>query len=200
MPTTLRAKGNRSCSLPASLISHRPRPVNRMGRFPVSPAVRRRPGRAWFWLLVREALFDLTAGARARYTRAAVGPDDGLVSLFMAVFFVGVLLLCGVIVDAGRGVHANVHASDLAARAARVGAQQLDLASLRAGTTVLDPGAAQEAASSYLVAHHIQGQATATGQDVTVTVTWPIRYTLLAALRPGATAVQTRTAVPIAGP
>jgi Flp pilus assembly protein TadG len=154
----------------------------------------------WVRLLVREAIGDLTTATRARYARAAREADEGVVSLFMAVFFVGVLLLCGVIVDAGRGVHANVHASDLAAKAARVGAQQLDLASLRAGTTVLDPSAAQDAASAYLAAHHIRGQVAATDQDVTVTVTWPIRYTLLAALRPGATAVQTRTAAAIAGP
>ena len=145
-------------------------------------------------------LNDVRSPARFRPTPTGMGSDDGGISLFLAVFFMGVLLLCGVIADAGRGVHANVHASDTAAKAARVGAQQLDPASLRAGTTLLDPQAAQDAAAAYLAQHDIQGQVSATAQAVTVTVSWPVKYTLLAGLRSGATAVQTRTAAPTEGP
>jgi hypothetical protein len=136
------------------------------------------------------------AAHRAEWKR-----DGGSVSLFLAVTFAGLALLAGLIVDAGGVLHANAHASDLAGKAARVGAQEIDLASLRAGQPRLDHAAAEAAAHDYLVKHGLRGAVTATDDTVTVIVRWHVDFNLLAALRPdGATVTQARTAVPTFGP
>lgn len=140
-----------------------------------------------------------SALAPRRLSRSVRG-DAGSVSLFLVIFFMAVMLLGGLVTDAGRAVHANARASDLAAKAARAGAQHVDPASLRSGATALDPRAAEDAAADYLIRHATRGQVNATPAGVTVTVTLPVRYTVLALLRSGATAVQTRTAIPNEGP
>jgi Flp pilus assembly protein TadG len=127
--------------------------------------------------------------------------DSGGVSIFLAVTFAGLALLAGLIVDAGRVLHANAHASDLAGKAARVGAQEIDLTSLRAGRPRLDHAAAEAAAGAYLVDHDLRGDVAATDTAVVVTVTWHVDFHLAAFLRPdGATVIQTRVAAPTAGP
>jgi Flp pilus assembly protein TadG len=115
--------------------------------------------------------------------------------------FAALVLFAGLIVDAGRVLHANAHASDLAGKAARVGAQELDPASIRTGLPRLEPAAAEAAARRYLAEHDLRGAVAATGEAVTVTVSWHVDYWLIAALRPGgATVTQSRVAVPITGP
>jgi Flp pilus assembly protein TadG len=123
--------------------------------------------------------------------------------LFLAVLFLGFILLTGLVLDASRAQHANAHASDLAAKAARVGAQQIDPASIRAGTYRIDPAAARDAATTYLNERHlpgVRGQVQAGDQLISVTVTWPVRFTLLAPLRRGVSITQTRTVALTTGP
>ncbi len=127
--------------------------------------------------------------------------DAGAISLLLAVLFLGAVILAGLITDAGRVLTANTDASDLAGKAARVGAQQITLTSIRAGHPRLDPTAADTAARAYLARHHTYGQITATGDTVTVTVTLHIRYLFLSMSgRTGATVTQTRSAVATHGP
>ncbi|MBL7499300.1 hypothetical protein I6A84_07745 [Frankia sp. CNm7] len=115
----------------------------------------------------------------------------------MTILFAGVLLLTALLVDAGRTLDAAGHASDLAAAAARAGAQALDETSLRTGTPTLDPDQAEANARTYL-ARHPEATLTAItidGLTVTVTVTTRVDYQLLDALGPGhATVTQTRSA------
>jgi len=139
----------------------------------------------------------MAAGPAAR----GLGNETGAVSLVLALIFVAFLLFAGLIVDGGRVLHANAHASDLAGKAARVGAQEIDPGSIRAGGAPrLDEAAAEAAASDYLDTHRLTGHVVASGERVTVTVSWPVRFWLITALRPGATVTQTRSAVPTAGP
>ncbi|WP_045876493.1 hypothetical protein [Pseudofrankia sp. DC12] len=129
--------------------------------------------------------------------------DQGTVSATLAVLFAGALLLAGLIFDAGRTLDAAGHASDLAAGAARAGAQALDETSLRTGTPTLDPTRASTDARAYL-ARHPEAQPTAidiNGLTVTVTVTETVDYRLLALTgHTQATVTQTRTATATTGP
>jgi Flp pilus assembly protein TadG len=140
-----------------------------------------------------------TAGPAAR--RGSARREAGAVSLFLALIFVAFLLFAGLIVDGGRVLHANAHASDLAGKAARVGAQEIDPSSIRAGgPTLLDEAAAETAAGNYLATHRLTGHVVASGQRISLTVSWPVRFWLITALRPSATVTQTRSAVPTTGP
>ncbi|MCK9895033.1 hypothetical protein [Frankia sp. AgB32] len=127
--------------------------------------------------------------------------DQGSVSLLLTALFAGAVLLAGLLTDAGRVLYANADASDLAGKAARVGAQQIEPSALRAGEPMLDPEAAASAASAYLDHHRVSGTVTVTGDIVTVTVRTRVSYVLLAASgRTGATVVQTRSAIALRGP
>jgi hypothetical protein len=133
--------------------------------------------------------------------RQRYGADAGAVSLFLTVAFTGLVLFAGLIADAGRVLHANAQASDLAGKAARAGAQEIDAASIREGRPRLDRAVAERAARDYLAAHNLKGAAAATGDGITVTVTWHVDYRFIAALRRGgATVIQSRTATPTSGP
>jgi Flp pilus assembly protein TadG len=149
-----------------------------------------------------------TAADRRTSTGGRDPRDEGRISLFLLVIFLAFTLLAGFTTDLGRVLHANARASDLAAKAARAGAQKLDPASLRAGGDQLDPAAARRAALDYLrdwqadtpAGAAVSGTAQADPGQVSVTVTWPVRFWLLAALRPSATVTQTRAATPATGP
>jgi len=133
--------------------------------------------------------------------RSARRHDRGSVSLLLAVLFAGAVLLAGLLVDTGRVLYANADASDLAGKAARVGAQQITPASLRAGEPALDPNAATLAAGAYLDRHGVGGTVVVVADTVTVTVQTHITYVLLAVSgRAGATVIQTRSAVALRGP
>jgi hypothetical protein len=123
------------------------------------------------------------------------------VSLFWGVVFSAAVLFAGLIVDAGRVLDANGAVFDLAGKAARVGAQQLDTAALRAGRVRLDPAAAEQAAERYLRGHGAEGTARAAGATVTVTAVDRVDYRLLVVTgRDGATVTQTRSATAVTGP
>ncbi|WP_239335304.1 pilus assembly protein TadG-related protein [Frankia sp. CiP3] len=127
--------------------------------------------------------------------------DGGAISIFLTVLFSAALLFAGLIFDAGRVLHANSETFDLAGKAARVGAQELDFAALQVGIIRLDPAAATRAAESYLQDHDIAGTATVTDATVTVTAVSHIDYRLLAVVKPaGATVTQTRSATATPGP
>ncbi|MBL7498278.1 hypothetical protein I6A84_27440 [Frankia sp. CNm7] len=121
----------------------------------------------------------------------------------MTILFASALLLAALIFDAGRALDAAGHASDLAAAAARAGAQALDETSLRAGIPVLDPARAAAYVDTYL-ARHPEATLTALTVDglaVTVTVTTRVDYQLLDVLGlDHATVTQIRTAIAITGP
>jgi Flp pilus assembly protein TadG len=85
--------------------------------------------------------------------------------------FVG-LLLAGLVFDGGAAMTTKASALSVAQQAARAGADQLDLATLRAtGEVHLDPAAAEQAAASWLAQAGQTGTIAATTEQVTVTVT-----------------------------
>jgi len=131
------------------------------------------------------------------------GRDAGTVSTTLAILFAGALLLAGLVFDAGRVLNAAGHASDLAAAAARAGAQALDETSLRAGHPTLDPTRAATDARAYLARHPEVRPAAidVDGLTVTVTVTERVDYRLLVISgRDHTTVTQTRTATATTGP
>jgi hypothetical protein len=93
------------------------------------------------------------------------------------------LLAAGLVFDGGGAMAARVQAWDVAQQAARSGADQIDLATLRTtGTVQLDPAAAQAAAYEWLAHAGADGTVVATTDQVTVTVTTTSPAVLLAAV------------------
>ena len=93
--------------------------------------------------------------------------EQGSVSLFLVVLLLAVFAVFGLVVDGGARLDAQRRATDQAEQAARAAAQAINPTSLRdSGTAVLDPAAAQAAASRYLTA---AGNITLTGVHVTAT-------------------------------
>lgn len=103
--------------------------------------------------------------------RSTSGSDRGSVSALVAVVATGLVMVAGLAYDGGQIVTAQATARDLAANAARAGAQEVDLDELRAtGTAALDVDAATEAAEDYLAATGHRGTVTVEGSSITVSV------------------------------
>jgi hypothetical protein len=93
------------------------------------------------------------------------------------------LLLAALLFDVAAAMSAKASTLQVAQQAARAGADQLDLVTLRTtGQTRLDPAAAQTAAEQWLDQAGAAGTATATTEQVTVTVTVTQPTVLLAAV------------------
>lgn len=91
--------------------------------------------------------------------------DGGTLSLFVVLFTPVVVLLAGLLVDGGIAINARERAADVAQQAARAGANDLNVAALRAGKVELAPGACGVAVafvSSYAGIHATPGQCTVT--------------------------------------
>jgi Flp pilus assembly protein TadG len=104
-------------------------------------------------------------------SRVAPAADCGQVTAFTAVIAVALLGMAGLVVDGGYALAARQQAAGVAEQAARVGADQIDADSLRAGPVRLDPAAARAAARDYLALAGHTGTVTADGATVTVAVT-----------------------------
>lgn len=98
--------------------------------------------------------------------------ERGSVSAFVAVIGLGLVMVAGLVYDGGQVLAAQATARDLAANAARAGAQEIDLDTLRAEQrVVLDPDRATSAAYDYLARHGATGSVEIDGSRVTVTAT-----------------------------
>ena len=101
-------------------------------------------------------------------------------SVFFAVVFVAFLMMLGLVVDGGRLLDQRSHAHDIAAQAARAGAQHLAVDGFTSGGNVaLDPNRARTAATDFLARVSMTGVVTVTGPTVTVTVTDTVELTWL---------------------
>ena len=125
-------------------------------------------------------------GENVKRSSAAVLSESerGSVALFMALFMVAMIALAGLVIDGGGSLAARGRAHDIAAQAARAGADAVSEGSLRGSNPealVIDPGAAQAAAQTYLRAGQATGTVTVSGQDVTVTARVPRRAVILSA-------------------
>jgi len=114
---------------------------------------------------------------RARHGRCGAG-ERGSVAIWAITTAMTLTLLAGLAVDLGGQVYAKQRAQDVAAQAARAGAQQLQgPAAIRGQGALLDPTRAVAAARAYLDGvPDVTGTATLTGPD-TVTTTTRATYT-----------------------
>lgn len=111
----------------------------------------------------------------------AEGGDRGALSLMIVVLFVALVALAGIVVDGGAKLDADENAYALAQEAARAGANSVDTSTAyRSGSFVVNPGQAQEAASSYLSAagqHDFSVRAVGRREIwVSVTITEPTTF------------------------
>lgn len=114
----------------------------------------------------------MTAGHTWRRLRRRIHGDRGSASGWaLGTMLVG-LLLAGLIFDGGAAMTTKASALSVAQQAARAGADQLDLATLRTtGEVQLDPAAAEQAAATWLAQAGAAGSVSATTEQVTVTTT-----------------------------
>jgi Flp pilus assembly protein TadG len=121
---------------------------------------------------------------RAALRRVRASGDTGSLSVFVVGLVLVLMALAGLVVDGGRAVNARAAAADDAEQAARAGANQLDQNALRAsGRVVIDPAAAQVAATNFLAARgYARGEVSVDIQpnSVRVAVSDDIDTTLLA--------------------
>lgn len=98
--------------------------------------------------------------------------ERGSITAFVAVVATALVLVAGMAYDGGQVIAAHNAARNDAERAARAGAQQIDLDHLRAtNQTRLDAAAAEAAAVEYLERAGSVGAANASDDSITVTVT-----------------------------
>lgn len=108
--------------------------------------------------------------------------DRGSLSMFVVLFTPVVLMLAGLVVDGGIALNARERAADVAQQAARAGADDLSVVSLRSGQVTLAPTACAVAlsfVSKYDGVHAVpDGCSTSMANglpavNVTVTITVP---------------------------
>lgn len=129
--------------------------------------------------------------------------DRGQVTAFVVVLVVAFLALAGLVLDGGRYYAAQREARNVAAAAARAGAQGVSEDALRSAvpTVVLDPAAAYQRAQDFLVAAGATGAVEVGTTTVTVTVTRTVAPLLLGAVGVGDRTLQaTETAEATPGP
>ncbi len=98
----------------------------------------------------------------------------------LAILAVGLVAVAGLVFDGGMVLVAKRRAINTAEQAARAGAQQLDVAAIRAGRPHrLDAPAARAAALAYLRGAGYRGTARAHADAVEVEVAWSQPTTIL---------------------
>ena len=97
--------------------------------------------------------------------------EDGTIAAFVAVLAIALLAVAGLAYDGGQIIRATAEARDLAAAAARAGAQQVASDEVHAGRAHLDPATAQQAATDFLAAAGTTGSIQVSDAEVRVTVT-----------------------------
>ena len=97
--------------------------------------------------------------------------EAGSVTVFVAITALGILILCGLVVDGGAKLRAVQRADRVATEAARAAGQAADLAALAGGEARVDRQAAVDAATAFLTAAGESGTATVSADDTAVEVT-----------------------------
>lgn len=131
--------------------------------------------------------------------RISWGEERGTLTAVVAVVAVSLVMVAGLAYDGGQIVAAQVKARDVAAAAARAGAQEVDLTVLRAtGDAVLDADRAAAAAQAFLARAGHAGTVNVDADAVTVAVT--IRTPMRILPLPDRHVTATDTARAVTGP
>ncbi|WP_412538657.1 hypothetical protein R8Z50_22730 [Longispora sp. K20-0274] len=140
-------------------------------------------------------------GTAGRRQQASSRSDEGAVSVTVAYIGMIVVLMVAMLIGGGSVFAARARGYDVAAEAARAGAQQIDLAAYRAnGTLVLNTIGAQAAAQRYLAAAGVTGTVTVSGATVSVTATSRQRTPMLSVFgKPTVQVTSTASASPHTG-
>lgn len=126
--------------------------------------------------------------------------ERGSISVFATVIALALVLVAGLVLDGGRLLAARRQADDIAANAARAGAQAVDESSLRSGGATVDPIAGADAVAVYLATTPATGTARIAGDTVTVDVRLAVGMLLLGLAGVGTTTVaSTRQARAVRG-
>lgn len=115
---------------------------------------------------------------RAARRTAGGSAEHGAISVFVVIVTVALISIAGLVLDGGRLMAARREVQDIAANAARAGAQELDEDHLRAGRTRIDPIAGAAAISDYLAQTPATGTSSVSGDAVTVQARMPVRMLL----------------------
>jgi Flp pilus assembly protein TadG len=124
-------------------------------------------------------------GAAGRRGRSRRRDDEGSLALYMAVMAVGLLAMAGLVIDGGAAIAARGRAADIAAEAARAGADSLTQASLRGpspSSLQIDPAAAHAAANRVLSLRGATGEISIAEREVTVIAHVPQQAAVLSAV------------------
>lgn len=107
--------------------------------------------------------------------------ERGTATAFVVGMAVVLLACAGLVVDGGTALNARMRLADDVEQAARAGAQEIDVATLRdTGDVVLDSGAAESRARSYLLGRGYTVGSVHAGQDsVQVSATYQAPTKLL---------------------
>lgn len=100
----------------------------------------------------------------------------GAVSVPMAIAFLAMVLVVGLVIDGVRAAQGLARADAIAEEAARTAGQSLDAAALSRGVAAIDGAAAAASAQAYITAAGASGTATIVAPDrirVTVTINRP---------------------------
>lgn len=124
--------------------------------------------------------------------------DRGSITAFVAVVATALVMVAGMAYDGGQVIAAQARARSDAAKAARAGAQQIDVTHLRStGDTVLASSEAAGAALAYLRRAGSAGTVSVDGASITVTVSISQPMRILPV--PDRRVVVTETAVAVDG-
>src|SRR3954447_24319044 len=114
----------------------------------------------------------MTVLTRLRRRYAGVRRDAGMATVTMLFLGMITILFAAAILGGGTVLAARTHGYDIAASAARAGAQQIDTTAYRdTGVLRLDRARAAQAAKQYLAAAGATGTVTVTVAGITVTAT-----------------------------
>jgi len=108
------------------------------------------------------------------------GSSRGSVSAFVVCLFLGMVALVGLAYDGGRVSSRYGELSDLAANAARIGAQQVT--GIRAGEPRIDPEGARAAAARFLARRNLPSRIVVQGDRITVSVRTVVPMRILSLL------------------
>ena len=105
--------------------------------------------------------------------------DEGMATVWSVIVVLACMAMVGLVLDGGVILRARSSAFDVAAEAARAGAQDLDQTALANGQVVLDESAARQRIAAYLAAHDVTGDITISADTVTVTVNKTVSLQIL---------------------